>query len=69
MNENKESFSVKSEGLTRSKFSVDYLSKFLSAVDPEKQLILHMSNNYPIKIDREMGQDAKISLILAKRIE
>ena len=36
INENKEIFDLKSESMTRSKYSIDYLSKFMYAVDPEK---------------------------------
>lgn len=69
LNENKELFNLKSEGLTKSKFSIEYLSKFFVAIDPEKQVKLSMSNNYPLRVDHEMNDDAKIALVLANRLE
>lgn len=69
INDNKEIFDLKSESTTRSKYSIDYLSKFMYAVDPEKPIKLSFSNNYPLKIDYEINSDAVMSFILANRLE
>ncbi len=69
INDNKEIFDMKSESMTRSKYSIDYLSKFLYVADPEKPIKLSFSNNYPLKIDYEMNADASLSFILANRLE
>ncbi|MEM0143218.1 MAG: hypothetical protein QXL94_04620 [Candidatus Parvarchaeum sp.] len=69
INENKEIFDLKSESTTRSKYSIEYLSKFLYAVDPEKPVKMSFSNNYPLKIDYEINSDALMSFILANRLE
>ncbi len=69
INENKELFDLKSEGLTKSKFSIEYLSKFFVSIDPEKQVKLSMSNNYPLRLDHEFSEDAKIAMVLANRLE
>lgn len=69
INENKEIFNIKSEALTRSKYSIDYLTKFLTPLDPDKPVKLSFSNNYPLKVDYELGPNANMSFILANRIE
>ena len=69
INDNKEIFDLKSESTTRSKYSIDYLSKFMYAVDPEKPIKLSFSNNYPLKMDYEINSDAMMSFILANRLE
>ncbi|MCL4391575.1 MAG: hypothetical protein M1284_02375 [Candidatus Parvarchaeota archaeon] len=69
INDNKEIFDMKSESTTRSKYSIDYLSKFLYVADPEKPIRLSFSNNYPLKLDYEINTDASMSFILANRLE
>lgn len=69
MNENKELFNIKAEALTRSKYSIEYLTKFLNPLDPDKPVKLSFSNNYPLKVDYELGPSANMSFILANRIE
>ncbi len=69
INDNKELFNVTSEGLTRSKYSIEYLMKFLNAVDPEKPVKMSFSNNYPLRLDYDLNESAKLSFILANRIE
>ena len=69
INDNKEIFDLKSESTTRSKYSIDYLSKFMYAVDPEKPIKMSFSNNYPLKMDYEINSDAVMSFILANRLE
>ncbi len=69
INDNKEIFDMKSESTTRSKYSIDYLSKFLYVTDPEKPIRLSFSNNYPLKLDYEINTDASMSFILANRLE
>ena len=69
INDNKEIFDLKSESTTRSKYSIDYLSKFMYAVDSEKPIKLSFSNNYPLKLDYEINSDAVMSFILANRLE
>jgi proliferating cell nuclear antigen len=69
INENKEIFDLKSESTTRSKYSIDYLTKFLYAVDSEKPIKMSFSNNYPLKLDYEINSDASMSFILANRLE
>ena len=69
INENKEIFNIKSEGLTRSKYSIEYLAKFLSGTDPEKPVRISLSNNYPMRLDYELNANATMSFILANRIE
>ena len=69
INDNKEIFDMKSDSTTRSKYSIDYLTKFLYAVDPEKPVRMSFSNNYPIKLDYEINSDASMSFILANRLE
>ena len=69
INDNKEIFDLQSESTTRSKYSIDYLSKFMYAVDPEKPIKLSFSNNYPLKMDYEINSDAMMSFILANRLE
>jgi proliferating cell nuclear antigen len=69
INDNKEIFDMKSDSTTRSKYSIDYLTKFLYAVDPEKPVRMSFSNNYPLKLDYEINSDASMSFILANRLE
>lgn len=69
INDNKEIFDMKSDSTTRSKYSIDYLTKFLYAVDPEKPIRMSFSNNYPLKLDYEINSDASMSFILANRLE
>ena len=69
INDNKEIFDMKSESTTRSKYSIEYLTKFLYSADSEKPIKLSFSNNYPLKLDYEINSDAKMSFILATRLE
>jgi proliferating cell nuclear antigen len=70
INENKDIFDLRAEDAdTKSKYSIDYLSKFLDAVDPEKPLKFYIAKNYPLKIDYELDSNASVSFILANRIE
>ncbi len=69
INDNKEIFDMKAESTTRSKYSIDYLTKFMASVDPEKPIKLSFSNNYPLKLDYEINSDASMSFVLANRLE
>lgn len=69
INENKEIFNIKAEAISRSKYSIEYLTKFLSALDQEKPVKLSFSNNYPLRLDYEVGAGANMSFILANRLE
>ncbi len=69
INENKEIFNIKSDALTRSKYSIEYMTKFLNAMDPDKPVKFSFSNNYPLRVDYELGPNANMSFILANRIE
>jgi proliferating cell nuclear antigen len=69
INDNKELFNVTSEGLTRSKYSIEYLTKFLNALDPEKPVKMSFSNNYPLRLDYDLDETVKLSFVLANRIE
>ncbi len=70
MNENKELLNVKSEGMTRAKYSIEYLSKFLNVADPDRPIKVMLSNNYPLKVEYELiNKDAVLSFILANRLE
>ncbi len=69
INDNKEIFNIKSESLTRSKYSIEYLTKFINAVDPEKPVKMSFSNNYPLRVDYELNVNATMSFILANRLE
>ncbi len=68
INIDKEIFNISSEGLTKSKYSTDYLSKFLSILDDERPVKLMFSNSYPLRMDYSFG-NALLSFILANRIE
>ncbi len=69
INDNKEMFDMKSESTTRSKYSIEYLTKFLNSTDADKPIKLSFSNNYPLKLDYEINSDANMSFILANRLE
>jgi proliferating cell nuclear antigen len=69
INENKEIFNIKAEALTRSKYSIEYLMKFLNPLDADKPVKIAFSNNYPLKLDYELGPNASMSFILANRLE
>jgi proliferating cell nuclear antigen len=69
INDNREIFDMKAESTTRSKYSIEYLTKFLYTADPDKPIKLSFSNNYPLKLDYEINSDASMSFILANRLE
>ncbi len=69
INDNKEIFNIKAEEITRSKYSIEYLTKFLTSLDPDKQVKMSFSNNYPLKLEYELNPNANMSFILANRIE
>ena len=70
MNENKELLDIKSEGMTRAKYSIDYLTKFLNVADPDRPIKVLFSNNYPLRVDYELiTKDAVLSFVLANRLE
>lgn len=69
MNSNKEIFNIKSEGLTKAKYSVDYLQKMINIFDPDKEMKMEFSNNYPIKLEYTIKDGATLQFILANRTE
>ncbi len=69
INDNKEIFNIKAEAITRSKYSIEYLTKFLTSLDSDKPVRMSFSNNYPLKLEYELSPNANMSFILANRIE
>ncbi len=70
MNENKELLNIKADGMTRAKYSIDYLTKFLNVADQDRPVKVLFSNNYPLRLDYELiNKDAVLSFILANRLE
>ncbi len=69
INNDKEILDISSEGLTKSKYSTDYLTKFISILDDERPAKLSFSNSYPLRIDYQFNDNAQLSFILANRIE
>jgi proliferating cell nuclear antigen PCNA len=69
INDNKEIFNIHSDVITRSKYSIEHLTKFLNSLDADKPVKLSLSNSYPLRLDYEINANAKMSFILANRIE
>ncbi|MCL4399212.1 hypothetical protein M1293_01725 [Candidatus Parvarchaeota archaeon] len=69
INENKEIFNIRSDTITRSRYSIEYINKFLSIADPERPVKLSFSNSYPLRMDYEINPSAMVSFVLANRVD
>lgn len=59
---------AKITGIARSKYSLEYLSKFIKASKTSEKVIISFSEDYPLRIDFP-GERMGIGFILAPRVE
>ncbi len=58
----------KIEGSSRSKYSLDYISKFMKAKKISDKMVINFSDDYPLKLDFP-GEKMGMAFILAPRVE
>lgn len=59
---------AKIEGIAKSKYSLEYLTKFVKAGKISEKVIIHFSDDYPLRLDFP-GNAMGIGFILAPRVE
>lgn len=60
----------KFEGTAKSSFSLDYFSQLMKGVGTNRDIMLHIGNSYPLKIEFEFSDGlGKVRYLLAPRIE
>lgn len=53
----------------RGRYSIDYMKKIMKAKKLSENVIISLSNDYPMKLDFSSGDKMKLSFILAPRVE
>lgn len=62
--------SEKFEGAAKSSFSLDYFSQLMKGVGPNRDIVLHIGNSYPLKLEFEFADGlGRTRYLLAPRIE
>ena len=60
----------KFEGPAKSSFSLDYFSQLMKGVGANRDIVLHIGNSYPLKLEFEFSDGlGKVRYLLAPRIE
>jgi DNA polymerase III sliding clamp (beta) subunit (PCNA family) len=55
-------------GIGRSKYSLEYMMKFIKAVKISSRVVVNFSDDYPLRLDFP-GEKMGIGFVLAPRVE
>lgn len=60
---------INSQDESRSKYSLEYLQKFIKACKLSEKTVTSFSNEYPLRLDFKSPNNAELSFVLAPRME